>query len=654
MPLPAPTLDDRRFQELVDEAKLLVQRRCPEWTDHNVSDPGVTLIEVFAWMTDQLIHRLNQVPDRLYLKFLDLLGVELTPAIAARADITFWLSAPQAQVARIERGVQAATMRTETEAPVVFTVTEPLEVVPCSLAQLLSTVQEDAYRTHAETLQFEQGFECFDDVPKAGDALLVGLSTAVPSCAVTLRFRCDIAAGEGVDPDDPPLVWEALAGGTTWEPCALDRDETGGLNRPGDVLLHVPRTHALATLDDRRAGWLRCRVVEAALGQPAYGGSPVITALEAFTSGGTAPAVNAELTLDEELGASNGLPGQRFRLKNRPVIPMDERARIVVAGEDEDGLEVGSFAESTKDDRHFRLERSTGDVVFGPAVREPDGSLSQYGAVPPANASLAIRMYETGGGARGNVAAGAVRMLKSAIPYVSRVQNRAPAVGGVDGEDVENAKVRGPLLLRGTRAVAARDFEHQAILAAPNEIGRVLCLPAGDGTEAGAVRVLLTPNVAGDDLGRLAFDHLTPLDQRLLERVAAHLERRRVVGVRVLVEPPLYLGLTVEATIRVGPRSDPKRVEEAAERALYRYFNPLTGGADGQGWPFGRPVHAGEAFWVLQEVPGVLFVESALLYRSNPITGQRGEATDRLELEPNALVFSHQHDVTAVLEAEAG
>ena len=59
MTLPVPNLDDRRFQDLVDEAKRMVQQRCPEWTDHNVSDPGVTLIETFAWMTDQLVYRLE-------------------------------------------------------------------------------------------------------------------------------------------------------------------------------------------------------------------------------------------------------------------------------------------------------------------------------------------------------------------------------------------------------------------------------------------------------------------------------------------------------------------------------------------------------------------------------------------------------------------
>ena len=83
MALPVPNLDDRRFQDLVDEAKRLVQQKCPEWTDHNVSDPGVTMIELFAWMTDQVVYRLNRVPDRHYIKFLDLIGLRLRPPTAA-------------------------------------------------------------------------------------------------------------------------------------------------------------------------------------------------------------------------------------------------------------------------------------------------------------------------------------------------------------------------------------------------------------------------------------------------------------------------------------------------------------------------------------------------------------------------------------------
>ena len=93
----------------------MVQQRCPEWTDHNVSDPGVTLIETFASMVDQLLYRLNRVPDRLYVKFLDLLGVRMFPPTAARADVTFWLSAPQPEPVNVPEGTEIATVRTETE-----------------------------------------------------------------------------------------------------------------------------------------------------------------------------------------------------------------------------------------------------------------------------------------------------------------------------------------------------------------------------------------------------------------------------------------------------------------------------------------------------------------------------------------------------------
>src|SRR5215475_14910069 len=90
--LEAPNLDDRTFQGLVDDARRLVRLRCPEWSDHNISDPGITLIETFAMMVDQLIYRLNRVPDRNYIKFLELLGLELRPPGAAQGEATFWLS----------------------------------------------------------------------------------------------------------------------------------------------------------------------------------------------------------------------------------------------------------------------------------------------------------------------------------------------------------------------------------------------------------------------------------------------------------------------------------------------------------------------------------------------------------------------------------
>src|SRR6202023_1132913 len=139
MALPVPNLDDRRFQDLVDDAKRLVQQRCPEWTDHNVSDPGVTLIETFAWMAAQVLYRLNRVPERNYVKFLELIGVRLFPPTAARAAITFWLAGPQPAPPPIRPGPHGATPRPDPDEAIAFTTVGALPIVPTSLSYLAST-----------------------------------------------------------------------------------------------------------------------------------------------------------------------------------------------------------------------------------------------------------------------------------------------------------------------------------------------------------------------------------------------------------------------------------------------------------------------------------------------------------------------------------
>jgi predicted phage baseplate assembly protein len=643
MALPVPNLDDRRFQDLVDDAKRLVQQRCPEWTDHNVSDPGVTLIELFAWMTDQLVYRLNRVPDRNYVKFLELIGVTLFPPTAARTQVTLWLTSPQTDTVRIPAGTQAATVRTETDEAIVFATIEDLPIVPCSLTELGSIVDAKTYRDQMAALEKGTGLYCFKEVPAPGDALYIGLSDAVPSNAVRLRFKCDIE-GVGVDPTRPPLVWEAW-NGEDWETCELDSDTTGGLNRDGDVIIHVPKGHVTSLIAKHRAGWIRGRVTELADGQPGYGASPNITSLAAITIGGTADAVNAELVSEEDLGESEGVPGQHFALKRGPVVPADEPAILDVSGPDGwvEWQEVSDIAASGPDDRHFILDVSAGEVRFGPAVREPDGTLRRYGAVPAKSARLRLRAYRTGGGRKGNVAKGALTVLKSSIPFVSRVENRRAGEGGVDGEDLDNAKVRGPIRLRTRgRAVTTEDFEHLAREAAP-EVARVRAVAAGDGADAGSVRVLVVPTATARD-GWLRFDQLVPTEETL-QKITDRLEESRVIGTRAIVEPPVYRGVTVVAKLKARGRQNPTRLQESALQALYAYFDPITGGPDGSGWPFGRPVNVGEVYSVLQGLHGTELVEDARLFGADPVTGQRGQQTPRLEVEPNALVFSYEHQV---------
>jgi predicted phage baseplate assembly protein len=226
---------------------------------------------------------------------------------------------------------------------------------------------------------------------------------------------------------------------------------------------------------------------------------------------------------------------------------------------------------------------------------------------------------------------------------VAGVTNRRPASGGVDGEDVENAKVRGPIVLRTLgRAVTTEDYEHLAREAAP-EVARVHCVAAGDGADAGSVRVLVVPAAAAG-AGRLRFEQLIPAEETL-RAIAARLDECRVIGARVLVEPPLYVGVTVVARLRARARSSPIRLQEAVLEALYSYFHPISGGNDGNGWPFGRPVHVGEVYAVLQGVRGTELVEEVRLFGADPVTGRRGAAVQRLDLEPHALVFSYEHQV---------
>jgi predicted phage baseplate assembly protein len=645
MTLVTPNLDDRRFQDLVDDAKRLVQQKCPEWTDHNVSDPGVTLIELFAWMTDQLLYRLNRVPDRHYVKFLELVGVKLFPPTAARADVTFWLSAPREEVVRVPLDTQVATVRSAGHEPIIFATTEELAIVPCSMTRVRTGPADGETLDQTQNLGKADGFFCFDTPPVPGNVLLIGLSEAVPSCAVALRVECRIE-GVGVDPLDPPLEWEAWCGGG-WRRCEVDSDQTGGLNRTGDVVLHIPKGHETSVISNRRAGWIRCRTVQPAEGQPPYSESPRILTLSAFTVGGTVDACHGETVRDEILGMSAGVPGERFMLSRRPVVPSEQA--LVLEESTEGGWvewqEVAGFESSTQDDRHFVIDASAGEVVLGPAVREPDGSLRRYGATPAKGASLRLRAYRTGGGRPGNVATGALTVLKSSIPYVARVGNRSAARGGVDGEDVANAKIRGPMVLRsGDRAVTAEDFEHLARSAAP-ELARVRCVPAGRGADEGAIRVLLVPSVE-DERGRIRFEQLIPEDSTL-ERVTRYLDERRVVGTRLSVEPAVYQGLTVVARLRVRNQSQADHVEAEALESLFRYFHPITGGRDHRGWPFGRPVLVGEAYSVLQRVPGVELIEDARLFAADPVTGERGQAVERIEVDPNAIVFSFDHQVLA-------
>jgi predicted phage baseplate assembly protein len=682
MPLPAPALDDRTFQDILDEARRRIPQYCPEWTDHNLSDPGITLLELFAWMTDMLLYRLNRVPERNYVKFLDLIGAHLEPARPAKADALFRLTAPQPEDVTIPAGTAIGTVRTETLESIAFATDRDLVVRIPQLAHVLAARGGATFHDYrAELADPRQGLGVFSDQPQENDAFYVGFANDLSghTLAITLSSRIE---GIGVDPTDPPLAWEAWDGREgRWVPLPVAEDTTGGFNRNGVVIVDTPLAAAPCPVDGRLAFWVRCRALSPRPGQPRYRRSPRVTGLRVESLGGLVPAGHAFPVTGEVLGTSDGAPGQSFRLQTLPVLPRRPGETVEVEverGRFEPWTEVPHFGLSGEHDRHYILDDVGGTVQFGPRIRTPHGRERQCGAVPPARSEIRFSRYHSGGGVVGNVGARTLTVLKSSIPYIKWVANPEPARGGTDSEDLEHAKLRGPQLLRQQeRAVTAADFEALALRASPGvtrarcrvipgtvaanggpSTGRASRQPAAAasngppgapaGVQAavgapGAVRLLLVP--ALPESSRPLTPELLSVPAGVRQQVHAFLDERRLLTCELLLESPPYAWVTVTARLRARPGVDRGLLAERAAEALYRYLHPATGGPDGRGWPFGRELFTSEVYTLLLRLEGVDVVEDATLYPADPSAHTFGQAATRIWPGPDGLICSYEHRV---------
>ncbi|MDQ1397676.1 MAG: hypothetical protein QOG64_2935 [Acidimicrobiaceae bacterium] len=645
MALPAPNLDDRRFQDIVDEAKRLIPRYCPEWTNHNLSDPGVALIELFAWMSEMILFRLNQVPDRFYTKFLELVGIEPFPPSVARVDLTFWLSAVLERPVLVPAGTEVTTAGVEA-AGVVFSTTADLTIAPPVLvaARTAPAGSEELVNDVWDDLRYDAGVVvCFPSQPlSAGDAFYLGFEKSLAGNLIRLEVDASIE-GIGVDPSNPPLAWEVWSG-EAWIRVPVHNDTTGGLNRNGVVVLLVPLAHEPLTMGGSRAFWLRARLVEPAPGQPAYQASPQIKNLQVDSLGGTVGAEHAVAVGLESVGRSEGRPSQEFVVSQPPVLPRreGEGVRVITMDGVEEWEEVDDFTASGPHDRHFVWDGASGVVRFGPSVRFGDGTVRQHGAIPRDGAEIIVTAYRHGGGAGGNVGASTLTVMRTTIPFVDRVANLTAASGGVDAETVENAKQRGPLTLRtGQRAVTARDFE-RLTLEASAEVARVRCLPPLE--PAAPVRLLVVPNVRRrPDTQRL--DDFA-LSDALLTTIRDHLDERRILGTAVEVGTPYYQGVTIAALIQSLPGRPATLVRQRALDVLYQYVNPLIGGVDGEGWMFDTDLNASPIAQLLEAVEGVERVEEVLLFEYDLRTERRhGTGKELLRLDRQSLFLSAAHQV---------
>lgn len=400
--LPKADLDDRRYSDLLQECLLRIPRYCPEWTNYNPSEPGVTLLECFAWLTDQMLMRFNQVPRRHYIAFLELLGIRLQPPQPATTELTFYLVSELPEPYYIPVGIQVATERTTSEEAVIFSTGQALEIGLPRVRHLLSaptvetnpTMLRDRFSNYWNRDQngHWDGPELtlFNQQPAPGNCFYLVLDESDISLngnVIALTFQGQAATPTGINPTSPPRRWEAWDG-ARWQPVLLSEtdDQTQGFSfaawveqggnpmQGADIVLHLPLNLPVAQFVTYRGHWLRCVCHGPAAQQAPYIQSPRITGLSVRSIGGTVPANQCEIISQEVLGKSDGSPGQVFQLQGSPVLDRQAEEYIMLTlpnQELEMWREVPDFSASGPEDRHYVIDSITGLVQFGPRVREP-------------------------------------------------------------------------------------------------------------------------------------------------------------------------------------------------------------------------------------------------------------------------------------------
>jgi hypothetical protein len=139
--IPSPNLDDRTHKDIIEEAIRLIPHYCPEWTNHNPTDPGITLIELFAWMVEMLIYRLNRVPEKTYLTLLDLVGLSYTDPQASRVLLSFTPVDQYEGEIIIKKGVQASTTSSGISGSIIFETEKSCAVKNIFLRECISTLK---------------------------------------------------------------------------------------------------------------------------------------------------------------------------------------------------------------------------------------------------------------------------------------------------------------------------------------------------------------------------------------------------------------------------------------------------------------------------------------------------------------------------------
>jgi hypothetical protein len=356
MPLPLPNLDDKTFAILVEEATSLIPSRAPAWTDHNRHDPGITLIELFAWLTEMQQFYLNCIPPANYLKYLKLLGSPPHEATSACADVTFALGAAATDPVFVPQGtpLQAGDVVFETDAA--------LHVIPVALTKVLSSLRAGV-QDHTETNRLEGlTFTAFGEEAEVGSRLYLGFDAAFPALlSVSLTFNLfdayPVATGrhgtESVEVvPSAYITWEYYHDTSVWVPLDAQYDGTLMLSQSGRLVFSAPenmRRRVIQPLPDNLF-WIRATVREAGYELP-----PRLDTILLNTTAVREQETLGEVTTFSSLGEAN----QTYTATTYLARHGDHLVQVREAdGYWRDWEAQADFSASGPEDRHYTIEVS--------------------------------------------------------------------------------------------------------------------------------------------------------------------------------------------------------------------------------------------------------------------------------------------------------
>jgi len=682
VPIRPPALDDRNFNDLVDELIARIPAHTPEWTNPRPGDPGVTIVELFAWLTDTLLYRANLIPERQRLAFLSLLGIQMKPAVPARGMISV--------------GFDDKTVTATQVVPPFVTVKGPLNSETVSETTVLPVAGEAYFKRlltddetasvhdllpglvqlygitgtpkpYATTPAFPGGVPDaagLDLVKTADGSLWIALTAekglvdavrnSIGSQAISVGFTPALeipALFEDVGPRGAiPHTWQITTGSTTTDVPALLTldvlaDSTQGLRRQGVERLLLPRTDLIGApsndvrlnlsagvgdvqpprIDDPDkaamiVAWLRLRP---AVKMQAMAVSWVsVNAIEVEQLETSKPRI---------IGQSDGSANQEFSLQQKSV----ERATFVLQVEEPNApvlvwQQIPDFAQAGRDSLVYVLDSEAGIVRFGDGVR---------GKIPEITRRIRVVSMRSGGGAAGNLSPGSLTDITTSGQKL-KVTQTLPTRGGADSETLPDAELRIPGLFRNRdRAVTELDYKQLALQTPGVQLGRAEVLARFKPQQRrsgvpGVVSVMVLPFKTPPGPPNPVADRPT------LEAVYDYLSSRVPVATELYVigceYVPISISIGVTLLDGVARETVLAQVRDAARAFLW----PLPGGGtDGLGWRLGRAVRDRELDVIVSRVPGVdtingvnLFIKRNSAWQMVPRAGGTGPAEVPMEL----------------------